>query len=100
MSALSAVVSLRVSPGYMMSRTRSIGSLASSAMPAQIVLGDVLDDLAAVTVVGGRDHEGVAVLLRELEGLLHGLVEVDGLADLAARVGRMVALVDRRALDL
>jgi hypothetical protein len=53
-----------------------------------------------VSLVGRCDDQGVAVLLRELEGLLHGLVERDGLADLTARVGCVVALVDRRALDL
>ena len=53
-----------------------------------------------MAVVGGRDHQRVAVLLGELESLLHSLVEVDGLADLTAGIGSLVAFVDRRALDL
>ncbi len=63
-------------------------------------VGAGLDDLAGVPVVGGDDDRGVAVLLGEAQRGLHGLVEVDGLADLAAGVGGVVLLVDARALDL
>ena len=51
-------------------------------------------------MVGGHDHQSVAIAAREFQRLLHRGVEIDGLADLAARVGRMIALVDRCALDL
>ncbi len=51
-------------------------------------------------MVGGDDHQGLAIGLSEGQGLLHGFVEVDGLADLAARIRGVVLLVDGRALDL
>ena len=53
-----------------------------------------LDDLAGVAVVGGDDDERVGVLTLVAQSHLHRRVELDGLADLAARVGRVVLLVD------
>src|SRR5262245_11088523 len=67
---------------------------------AVVAVGLWLDDLAGVAVVGRDDDERVAVRLRPLETDLDGAVELDGLADLPARVLGVVLLVDRGALDL
>lgn len=79
MSEPSAVVRVRVRPG---------------------VSGTGADDLAGVSMICGGDDESFAVLLREVEGCLDRLVEVDGLTDLTARVGCVILLVDARPLDL
>ncbi|SKV16193.1 Uncharacterised protein [Mycobacteroides abscessus subsp. abscessus] len=51
-------------------------------------------------MIGGHDHQGVAVLAGEVDGGGDGLVEGDGLADLTADIGRVILFVDRRGLDL
>jgi hypothetical protein len=51
-------------------------------------------------VVGGHDDQRVEVGALPVERRADRLVEGDRLADLLARVRRVVALVDRRALDL
>ena len=84
----------------MTSRTRSIGLLRISRRVPQVLFGIGLDDLAGVRRGRRWRSPGVAVLRGEVEGLLDRLVEVDRLADLAARVGGVVPLVDRGALDL
>ena len=66
-----------------------------------VVAGRVLaHDLARVRVVGGDDDERVRVLALVVERDADRLVERDGLTDLRARVGGVVLLVDRGALDL
>src|SRR5690606_40048959 len=51
-------------------------------------------------MIGSDDHEGLAIATGEVEGDLHGLVEVDRFPNLPARVGRVGLLVDRSAFDL
>ena len=67
-------------------------------MPAPV--GVLADDLARVRVVGGDDDQRVGVAALVVQGDADRLVERDRLADLAARVGGVVLLVDRGALDL
>ena len=57
-------------------------------------------DLRRVRVVGGDDDQRVRVRALELVGDADRVVHADQLADLAAGVGGVVALVDRGALDL
>ncbi len=59
-----------------------------------------VDDLRGVCVVGRDDDQRVGVVGLEVERLADGVVELEQLADLTADVGRVIALVDRRALDL
>ena len=50
-------------------------------------------------MVGGDDHQRVREV-HVLHGVGNGLVEVVGLADLAAGIACVVLLIDRGALDL
>ena len=58
-----------------------------------------VEDLGGVRVVGGDDHQRVREI-HVLHGVGNGLVEVVGLADLAAGIACVVLLIDRGALDL
>ena len=58
------------------------------------------DDLAGMRMVGGDDHRGITVFSREFQRLLHRFVKINRFADLAARIGRMVLLIDGSAFDL
>src|SRR4051812_38509922 len=78
-------------PGSAGPRTSASGRLRGDGGP---------DDRAAVAVVGGHKHQRVGVAAGERGARRDRRVEVDRLADLAARVGRVVLLVDARALDL
>ncbi len=49
---------------------------------------------SAVTITG------ITVFSREFQRLLHRFVKINRFADLAARIGRMVLLIDGRAFDL
>ncbi len=84
----------------MRSRTRSIGCLASSADAARS------SSVTFSTIWLVCPWSAVAItsvlpsFLAKSSAALNRLVEVDGLADLPARIGGVVALVDRSALDL
>ncbi len=58
------------------------------------------DDLAGMRMVGGDDHRGITVFSREFQRLLHRFVKINRFADLAARIRRMVLLIDGSAFDL
>ena len=58
------------------------------------------NDLAGVRMVGGDDHQGIAVFSRKLQRLLHRFVEVYGFADLATRIRRMILFIDGSAFHL
>ena len=58
------------------------------------------DDLRRVRVIGADDDQRVGVRLLERLGDADGVVHADQLTDLPAGVGGVIALVDRRALDL
>ena len=57
-------------------------------------------DLARVAVVGRDDEQRVGVRAGEVDTDLDRAIECDGLADLPARVGGVILLVDRGAFDL
>jgi hypothetical protein len=51
-------------------------------------------------MVGGDDHQGITVFSRKLQRLLHRFVKIDGFANLAARIRRMILFIDGRAFHL
>ncbi len=51
-------------------------------------------------VVGGDDHQRVAVGAGEGQRFLYRFVQIDGFTNLPARVGGVILLIDRRALYL
>ena len=53
-----------------------------------------------MSVVGGDDNQGIALFFGKFQRLLYRFVQIDGLANLTARIRRVILFIDRSTFHL